>query len=283
MNALVTDRILANLSIRTAESFRERVEAAAAAGFDAIGLGLAQYREHKAEGMTPREMVAILEDNGIALTEIEVLVGFAVGGRAGGSERYPFLKYATPEDELEFFEMATTFGVRHMQTIGTFDSPLEPDAAERFAGLCDRAAEHGLLVALEFVPESSVPDASVAARIIRDADRPNGGVCLDAWHHFRGANDEALLRELPADKVFLLQLCDGTMVPEDDDFLNDTLHNRRVPGQGEFDLPALFRVVGEMGVSAPASLEVISDELDALGAFGAAKALGGCLEHYRID
>ena len=162
-------------------------------------------------------MVAILDDNGIALTEIEVLVGFAVGGRAGFGA-LPVPEVCDAEDELEFFEMATTFGVRHMQTIGTFDSPLEPDAAERFAGLCDRAAEHGLLVALEFVPESSVPDASVAARIIRDADRPNGGVCLDAWHHFRGANDEALLRELPADKVFLLQLCDGTMVPEDDDF-----------------------------------------------------------------
>ena len=70
--------------------------------------------------------------------------------------------------------------------------------ANHFAALCDRAARHGLLVAFEFLPWSDVPDVAAAWRLIRLADRKNGGLLIDTWHYFRGAADPVEVRSVPA-------------------------------------------------------------------------------------
>ena len=283
MSAFMTDQIIASFTLRTATSFEQRVRSAAAAGFRQIGLNLDQYRALKAAGLSTPDMIAILGHHGVRVAEIDVLVGFAASDPSGGGEPLlPFLTYATPEDEAVLFEMADAFGARHLQTIGTFDRPLEADAAVRFGVLCDRAADHNLLVTLEFMPGTSVPDAGVASRVVIEADRPNGGICVDSWHYFRGASDETLLRTMPAEKVFLLQISDGTVAPRNDNYVEDTLHNRMVPGEGEFDLPSMFSVLREIGVQAPVCLEVMSDELDADGPDAVAIRLAGAMDKYRI-
>jgi sugar phosphate isomerase/epimerase len=40
-------------------------------------------------------------------------------------------------------------------------------------------------VALEFRPYSNIPDVAAAANIVAEADRANGGLCVDTWHFFR--------------------------------------------------------------------------------------------------
>jgi hypothetical protein len=42
------------------------------------------------------------------------------------------------------------------------------------AALCDRAADIGALVHLEFIPMTVIADIATPWRIVRDADRPNG-------------------------------------------------------------------------------------------------------------
>ena len=53
--------------------------------------------------------------------------------------------------------------------------------------------------------------------------------------------------------------------------LDDTLHRRRVPGEGAFPLVDYVRMLDEIGVSAPFGVEVLSDELHALPAVEAAR------------
>jgi sugar phosphate isomerase/epimerase len=45
--------------------------------------------------------------------------------------------------------------------------------------------------------------------------------------------------------------------------MDDTSHRRRPPGEGELPLVDLLSQLDELGVRAPISIEVFSDELDA--------------------
>src|SRR6476620_3322172 len=70
--------VLANMTTVTTASFRERIEVAAAAGFDALGISLDTYRRVVAEGMSPKELQAVVVDNGLEIVELEAVFGFAV-------------------------------------------------------------------------------------------------------------------------------------------------------------------------------------------------------------
>jgi len=241
--------------------FDEVVLAAAEAGFAGIGLSFDRFAGFVDRGWKPNDMKALLDANGVALMEVEVLRGYFTPP----NRLTPATEARQAKNEELLWDIADRFDVRHVQIVGSIRDPqLVPDASEIFASLCDRCAEHGLRVALEFIPPSNIPDADTATRIITEAGRANGGFCVDSWHHFRGARDDEMLRRLPASQVVVIQLDDGTRVPSNDDYFYDTGHNRMIPGTGEFDLPAFLRTMTEIGVRAPISVEVFSDELQQL-------------------
>jgi sugar phosphate isomerase/epimerase len=253
--------ILANGSLPPV-AFEERVAAAAGAGFDAIGLSVWEYDRLRGEGYDDNRLRSALNRHGMRVAELEVVLGFAAIGPDRLRQPLPGLDYTDRDTEARFFEMATLFGARHLQTVGTFNSEkLEDQAVEAFAALCDRAAAYELLVALEFVPSTNIPDAGTATEIVTAAGRSNGGLCVDSWHHFRGHNDDRLLRAIPPEKVFMIQLDDGAAHPVDPDFITDTVLHRLPPGDGDFDLPGFLTILWSHGVQAPISVEVLSAEL----------------------
>ena len=67
-----------------------------------------------------------------------------------------------------------------------------------------------------------------------------------------------------------VQLNDGPLAPETD-LVEATLHERRLPGDGEFDLTGLVSVLDAIGADAPYGVEVFSDELHALSPADAAQ------------
>ncbi len=233
--------------------FDERVRAAAAAGFDGIGLYVHEYaRLRDEEGRSAADIRALLDDHGVVLADAEVAHGWWA---TEGAE------YETAQRiESLAFEMADEFGVRYLQAIGPYDCRFE-QAVQGFARLCDRAAEHGLLVGIEGLPYTNIANAADAQRVIRAADRPNGGYCADIWHHTRGANDLSLIQALEPERVFAIQMNDGTLLPRLDDYKPDCLTNRVPPGEGEFDCVGFLRTLRAMGVDAPISVEVCSAEL----------------------
>jgi sugar phosphate isomerase/epimerase len=256
------DLILASGSLPRI-AFDQRVAAAAEAGFDAIGLSVGEYTRSLADGHDAAWMRAVLDSYGLRLAELEVLVGFAAPAEPADAIPRPGVLYPNRHLTPRFWDMAEAFGARHLQAVGTFGTEvLEDEAAASFADLCDQAAEHGLLVALEFVPvATNIPDVGVASRIVAAANRPNGGLCVDSWHHFRGAHDWNLLGDVQPDRVFVIQLDDGPTAPVDPDFLTDTKRHRKPPGQGEFDLVRFLRTLWDAGVRAPVSVEVLSEQL----------------------
>jgi sugar phosphate isomerase/epimerase len=250
----MTDLVLATYSLPRGVDFAERVTAAAAGGFASIGLSTGEYAAALAAGRSTDEMRALLDDHGLHVSEIEALRGWSAPHEP-----------AYVELERLVVEIATELGpAHHVQVLGPFTGDLD-EGAEAFAALCERLADHGLLAAIEFLPEmTNIPDAGVAMELVRRAGHPAGGLCVDVWHHERGAADPALLRAIPAERVHAVQLDDGPRSRVDADYYTDCTQHRRVPGEGGFDLVGFVRLLDDLGVDQPVSVEVLSAELQRL-------------------
>jgi sugar phosphate isomerase/epimerase len=246
--------------------FATRVAAAAKAGFTGIGMHFAEYDAARAAGMTDASMKAVLAEHGIGVPELEFVWGW--GAPPGAALRAEGLGY-----EASCYAMADAFGSR-VVNVGDIGMPEDlaaiDDVIEGFAGLCDRAGEHGLLVALEFLPWSGIPDVATAWRIVDGAGRANGGLLVDTWHHLRGVADDDALRAVPGARVFVVQVSDAPAAPEGP-YMEDTMLRRRLPGEGALDLVGFLRTLDGMGVDCPISVELFNPDFQALPADEAAR------------
>jgi sugar phosphate isomerase/epimerase len=258
------DTVLCSGTIRAGISFRERLAAAQAGGFSGLSLWGRDYQAARDEGLSDQDLRLLLADHGLSVAELDPAWWWLPGA---SDIRIP------PEldaerifgfGERELFAVADAVGARSLNAVDVFGGTWSLDeAAAAFAGLCDRAAEHGLLVHLEFLPWSRFPDLAAAWQVVRGADRPNGGLMLDAWHYFRSGPDGTLLRSVPGASILGVQLCDAPAAPEPEP-LHATLHERLLPGQGALALPTLLTDLRATGTAAPLGVEVFSDALHAL-------------------
>ena len=253
-----TDLVLSYLTVPRA-GLEDRIGAAADAGYAGIAMHLGGWKRLRREGWTIEQVGAVLDDHDQLLVEIEFLQGWSAG--PDGEDR-------AQEEERLAFELADGLGARHLQLGGNqggegrSDANQGPDVdrlAESFAGVCDRAAEHGLLVSLEYLPEmTDIGSVGEALEVVRRAGRPNGGICVDSWHHERGPDTLETLAAVDGSSITSVQLDDGVTLRTEPDYVTDTSTNRLPPGEGEFDLVGLLRTLDGLGVRAPLGLEVIS-------------------------
>ena len=144
-------------------------------------------------------------------------------------------------------------------------SSVAPDAlddddrlAEQLHTLAGRAAERGLRVSYEALAWGRhVNTYDRSWEVVRRADHPALGVCLDSFHILSRGSDPAPIRAIPGEKIFFLQLADAPQM--DMNVLQWSRHHRLFPGQGAFDLPAFLGHVLAAGYTGPASLEVFND------------------------
>jgi sugar phosphate isomerase/epimerase len=143
------------------------------------------------------------------------------------------------------------------------------ELARHFAALCDRAAPAGIRLHIEFAPGASVPDLATAWEMVQAADRPNGGILFDTWHFTRSGSSLETLAEIPGDRIFAVQVSDTAPEPSGTIF-DETLHRRRLPGDGSIDFPAVTAVLRRIDALGLVGPEVLSDEQRALPAAKAA-------------
>lgn len=226
-----------------------RIAVAVAGGYTGIGLRPSHLEKELASGTPIDAIRGKLAEANLQVVEI----GFLANWWEEDTER-------TRAHEEGLYRLHDAVGGRHVMAIsGPLDGGVE-HVAERFAGLCERAARHELVVALEFLPWTDVDSAKKAWEIIEASGQHNAGVVLDTWHHSRGTGENADLLAIPADRFVAIQISDGSYTRVGTE-LEDTFHNRRLPGDGDFELAELLALVAGHGVSAPVGVEVLSDEL----------------------
>jgi sugar phosphate isomerase/epimerase len=171
---------------------------------------------------------------------------------------------ATPDDMLRFAE---ELGARSMTMNTPYDraspSPQEEvvDALGRFA---DRAAELGVLLHLEQIPTSMVPDFASAWDIVQAVDRPNAGLVLDTFHLARAGCTPQELSSVDPAKVFHVQLCDGPLTPRVADYYEEAVTYREFAGEGEMPIAELAGALEDIGAMGHVGPEVFMSALAAM-------------------
>jgi sugar phosphate isomerase/epimerase len=235
-------------------SFADRVQAAAAAGFDGIGLRAENYWNARESGIDAAAMARLAADAGVPVLEVEYLTGW--GTEADRDE-------AQQRREATVFEMARTFGVHHVNA-GLLEKLPINDISDALGDLCDRTG-HKVSIALEFMPYSGVPDLATAWRILRNTGCSNSALIVDVWHWARAGMTAADLEPVPADRIVSVQLCDVLETPMDPP-RDESIGHRVLPGQGFGDAVGMVRTLQAHGVRPSiVTVEVISDELVAQG------------------
>jgi sugar phosphate isomerase/epimerase len=235
--------------------WRDRCAEAANVGFKGLGLWHADI-EHQLETRTLHEMKQIFDDAGLEYLQVEFLADFFV--EVGSPER------AQSDGRRRLlFETAAVFDAHHIKVGNIPGTPCELDRlTEAFAELCEDAAKHtGAKVVYEFMPfDVNVNTLDSALAVVEGAGALNGGLAIDTWHMAKLAISPEDLRRIPSRYLTWVELSDG-QVENMPDLIDETVNHRRLPGEGQFDIPGYVEVCREIGYQGPWGVEVLSAEL----------------------
>lgn len=247
---------ISSYTLGTEINFEDRVKIAKEAGYDGIGLRAETYMLAVKQGDSDERMLEILAEHDMKVTEVEYITLWAD----------PNKTIETPETLLQQFKeqtiyhMARLFGVGHINC-GLMEKYPAEVHIQAFKELCTRAKE--LVIGLEFMPYSGVPDLASAWNIVKEADCDNGMLILDTWHWARANMTAADLEGVPAEKVVSIQICDVLERRYPDTILRDeSMHDRLCPGTGWGDTEGFLRALKAHGIKPRVvGTEVISDPI----------------------
>jgi 3-dehydroshikimate dehydratase len=231
-------------------TLEDKIDAAAAAGFDGIELF---EPDLVASPLPPERVRARCADLGLT---IDLYQPFRDLDSTDADRLAANLRRA--ERKFDLMARLGTDTVLVCSSVGD-DAVADPDRlAEQLHALAERAAPRGLRIAYEALAWGTHVDTYERSwDAVRRADHPALGLCLDSFHILSRGGDPAGIRAIPGDKLFFLQLADAPRLRMD--VLQWSRHHRLFPGQGAFDLPVFVEHVLAAGYAGPLSLEVFND------------------------
>jgi 4-hydroxyphenylpyruvate dioxygenase len=142
-------------------------------------------------------------------------------------------------------------------------SPHAADSFDRYAAdlreLGDRAALRGFRVGYEALAWGRhVRDWTQAWDVVQRADHPSIGLVLDTYHLFVRGNPVAPIRNVPANKIFMVQLADAPSL--DMEVLRHSRHLRNFPGQGDYPIVDFLLELIATGYNDVLSHEIFNDD-----------------------
>jgi 4-hydroxyphenylpyruvate dioxygenase len=231
-------------------SLAEKLTAIGGAGFDGVEIFESDL---VASPMSPRDVRRRAADLGLAVDLYQPFRDFE------GVPPAPLAR-ALRRAEHKFAVMERLGAAQLLVCSNVSPDAIDDDAlaAEQLRLLAERAAAHGIRVAYEALAWGRhVSDYLHAWRIVRMADHPQLGLCLDSFHVLSRDVDPYAIETIPAEKIFFLQLADAPALPMD--VLYWSRHYRCFPGQGDLDVAGLVAHVLRTGYGGPLSLEVFND------------------------
>ena len=220
---------LAHLTIEAADSF-QLIEAAAKAGFDAVGL-----RVISAPGAPAR---APLAGNPAIITEVNACLA-ANGMQVLQVNSFWITPETTADDFTPVLDAAARLAAGSVLVV--IGDPELERAAARFAECCAASEPVGISIALEFQSYSPVRTVAQALRMLEASGYSNAGLVVDALHLDRGGGRPSDLAIVPAERLTFVQLCDAPAArPPPEALRREARSGRLYPGDGELPLVELM-------------------------------------------
>lgn len=255
-----SDLTLSAMTLRNA-SLNDRIKASAEAGFQGIGWRFEDFTDSRfTQGLSEQDAQRLVNESGIQAPEIEF---FREWVGLENDQKYQ-------EREARILALASQLGAKQISVAVFKPIPQEAIVAS-LRTLCRHTATQNLIVQLEpMVYTPPVNSLERAWEIIRAVNEPNTGIVIDAWQWAHEDESAETLKTIPAERVTCIQLSDALsyQLP---DAADESRHHRCIPGTGSIDLMALLRMLFDHGIRAPLSVEVMSDRLDELSPYDAAR------------
>jgi 4-hydroxyphenylpyruvate dioxygenase len=256
-------------------SSAQKIAAAGAAGFDAVELW---SEDVEAYSDTRDELREVLRSHRVDLTDLQVLRDFD-----GAPDD---VRDSKRDEAIRMLDRAVDIGADLVMIAASTDARSIADRiVEDLRWFCDEADARGLRVGYESLSWSTRSTTLVEAWArIREVDRQNLGVVIDAFHIFVHGRDASDLDGIPVEKIFAVQLSDLPHTVEPEVVIETARHHRLLPGEGTFDIPSLLSRLDQAGYTGPIGLEVFNDDMKASDPFVVANramdALQRILEPY---
>jgi sugar phosphate isomerase/epimerase len=211
-----------------------QIQAAAEAGFDAVGLRLNPFvpsdRAIVGDPTAEAEIEQLLADTAIGVLEIGV---------------FPVRPHTDFDRLKSIIAFSARIGARYL--VCPVEDPDQGRRVQTFAGLCELANAFGLSALIEFNPYSACPNLKCGLELVRSAQQPNSGLCVDAFHLSRSGGHPDDLRGIDAALLPLVHFCDAApprLTPMTKEELRaESRTSRCLPGEGGLWLGELLRAL----------------------------------------
>ena len=231
--------------------FKDRVQAAARAGFQGIGIWHTDL-EHILQYRTLKDMRRILDDNGIKYVELEFLCDWFLDGAR---------KSESDSRKRRLLEASEALHAKHVKVGDFYNSSCPfPKIVESFAALCKEADNYGATIGFEIMGCAMIDNVKDTIDMVTMAGAKNGGIIIDIYQVANLSMTYQEISSIPLEHLFGVELNDGIMPgnPGHDPA------NRKFCGEGEYDIQGLINCVENMGYTGPWAVEVIAENLAVL-------------------
>lgn len=122
---------------------------------------------------------------------------------------------------------------------------MDPDSSRTFDGLAtiaEMADARGIETTIE-IGTGSLPHLPAALAAVRHVGRANFRLLIDTMHFFRFGGSVADIAALDPNLIGYVQLCDAPLLSGHATYMEEALHERMAPGDGELPLLGLLSVL----------------------------------------
>ncbi|MFQ6057349.1 MAG: sugar phosphate isomerase/epimerase family protein [Anaerolineae bacterium] len=231
------------------------IQVAGQAGYDVVEIWAAKLDEFLKTG-TLDDVARLLTEAGVKAQAINSIEGITFRDMAGRAEARGRCKQLS----------------RYAQAIGCPYIVVVPSPLPEGAGLMDVRREsisvlrelaviaggHGVGLAFEFLgfPWCSVRTLAEAWAIVREVDRANVGLVIDACHFYAGDSMLESIAQLDPTRLWIFHLNDVEDVPKAE--ITDA--HRLLPGEGVIPLRPILRGLRAIGYDGVCSVELFRPE-----------------------
>ncbi len=231
--------------------FKDRVAAAARAGFKGIGIWHTEL-EHILVHRTLKEVKQILDDNDMKYVELEFLTDwFLEGARKGESD----------SRKRRMLEASEALHAKHIK-VGDFYNSVVPMSrlVDAFSGLCREAENYHASIGFEIMGCAMIDNIQDAISLVETTGARNGGLIIDIYQVVHQGWTYEDIRRIPLKYLMNVELNDGPLPGT----LDVDPSGRRFCGEGYYDIPGFIHCVQDMGYAGPWAVEVMAEKLASL-------------------